>query len=767
MSKRVWTRWGVALFAIGVVACGGGGGDESEGDAGGGEEIGDEGGGGGDGPPESGPQPGTANPIVFVTQVPTPDDFLNVASTFGNHLGRPKSAPRGGDLWVRYPDGTLRNLTEEAGYGEEGLQGANSIAVRDPCISYDASLILFSMVVGAPGLGQDDDYFWQLYVCGGFLEGETPIIAKVPFQPEDANNTAPAFASDGRILFTSDRTRSGEAHLYPQLDEYEEAPTNTGLWSLDATTGDLHILNHAPSGLFQPIVDSFGRVVFSRWDHLERDQQTDKEAMGLGVYGTFNYSDESAGAAILPTNEEIFPEARTEWVSYVNANPGYSGPLNGWEPNIVGVMFNDFQLWQMNQDGTEEETLNHIGRQELNSFADKSFTDDPNLQPHVLALLDIANRNPLKAFMQPREDPLEPGTFFGVDGPEFFTHGSGQVVKITGAPNLNPDEMEVTYVTHRDTHRTTLTPSEDHSGFYRNPLPMTDGTLIAAHVDVTVKDANQGTATNPISLYDFRLKELVLSGDHYVAGDALTDGIVKSVQYHDPWQLVSYSGPLWELDPVEVVVRPTPPDPTWSLDAPEQAALGAEGVTLGELTSWLEANDLALLVGRDVTSRDANDAQQPFNLKVSGSSTQTVASAGELYEVAYMQLFQGDQVRGLTGGGPLPIEGRRVLAQPMHDGMEFNPDLLGAPDGAVEVAADGSWAAVVPARRAMSWQLTADDGEPVVRERYWVSFQPGEVRTCASCHGLNEENQVGAGKPQNSPQALRDVLQHLKGLGEL
>ena len=51
------------------------------------------------------------NPIIFVTQVPVPGDFTTVASTFGNHLPSVAEAPRGGDLWIRYPDGTLKNLT--------------------------------------------------------------------------------------------------------------------------------------------------------------------------------------------------------------------------------------------------------------------------------------------------------------------------------------------------------------------------------------------------------------------------------------------------------------------------------------------------------------------------------------------------------------------------------------------------------------------------------------------------------------------------------
>ncbi len=44
---------------------------------------------------------------------------------------------------------------------------------------------------------------------------------------------------------------------------------------------------------------------------------------------------------------------------------------------------------------------------------------------------------------------------------------------------------------------------------------------------------------------------------------------------------------------------------------------------------------------------------------------------------------------------------------------------------------------MIPARRAMSWHLTDPAGVPQVRERYWLTFQPGEIRVCASCHGLS------------------------------
>jgi hypothetical protein len=85
----------------------------------------------------------------------------------------------------------------------------------------------------------------------------------------------------------------------------------------------------------------------------------------------------------------------------------------------------------------------------------------------------------------------------------------------------------------------------------------------------------------------------------------------------------------------------------------------------------------------------------------------------------------------------------------------------------VALGLDGSMAALVPARRALSWRLTDPSGTPVVHERYWISLQPGEVRTCTNCHGLNETDQIGRTQPTNVPNALRTLLQHLKAQGQL
>src|SRR5689334_16592663 len=362
-----------------------------------------------------------ANPILFVTQVPLPGDFTSVVSTFGNQIPSMKQAPRGGDLWIRYPDGTTKNLTRAAGFGMSGMQGANAIAVREPSVHWSGTKALFSMAIGAPKQQyQWEDYVWQIYEITGLGPNDTPVIKKIANQPAEYNNVSPFYGTDDRILFTSDRPRSGEKHLYPQLDEYEEAPTVTGLWSLNPINGDLRLLNHAPSGAFTPSIDSFGRVIFTRWDHLQRDQQADSDSENPGEYGTFDFSDESAAAQKLNQRVEIFPEPRS----------GFTPPGS----NLVGNNINHFFPWAINEDGTSEETINHIGRHELHNFFARSFNDDPNVTEFIYFDGVRFNTKEAETTFQLREDPLTPGLFYTTDAPEFSSHASGQLISFLAPP---------------------------------------------------------------------------------------------------------------------------------------------------------------------------------------------------------------------------------------------------------------------------------------------------------------------------------------------
>src|SRR5262249_4079842 len=277
-------------------------------------------------------------------QVAIPQDFATIGSVFGNHRASLDSCGRGGDLYIHYPDGTVKNLTRAAGFGTYGAQHTNGIAVRQPCVHWSGTRAVFSMVVVAPWFQYDYAAvsYWQLYEVTNFTDpASVPVITKVPNQPTNYNNISPIYGTDDRIIFSSDRPRNGEAQLYPQLDEYEEQATVSGLWSLQPANGDLFLINHTPSGAFSPLLDSAGRVIFIRCDHLQRDQQADTDwEDGYITYGAFNWSDESASSVATTNQTELFPEPRGVRTDLLAGS------------GLRGHTFNQFFPWQINEDGT-------------------------------------------------------------------------------------------------------------------------------------------------------------------------------------------------------------------------------------------------------------------------------------------------------------------------------------------------------------------------------------------------------------------------------
>src|SRR6185436_205592 len=231
------------------------------------------------------------------------------------------------------------------------------------------------------------------------------------------------------------------------------------------------------------------------------------------------------------------------------------------------------------------------------------------------------------------------------------------------------------------------------------------------------------TQNGPLtSRYDFHLTRMLppASGKPYwTPGErVIPGGITKTITYFDnqTYSQLNYSGPLWELDPVEVRTRPRPaklttPLPEIEANILQQELGGQAGVE--QFKTFLEARNLALIVSRNVTRRA--DKQQDYNLRVVGG-VQTAEPNSTPVDIQYFQFLQGDLLRGYNAFN----KGRRPIAQTMHDGLL--PSVPNAPPGSVQIASDGSIAAFVPARRALSWQINKPNGEGVVRERYWLTL---------------------------------------------
>ncbi|HMV69616.1 MAG TPA: hypothetical protein PKA64_22430, partial [Myxococcota bacterium] len=628
--------------------------------------------------------------ILFTTSIAIPEDFGTRVATFGNHRGSPHYAGRGGDLYVRYPDGSLRDLTAEAGLGLPLPNGdedpERSIAAREPSVHWSGERALVSLAVGGDGPGwTSTPRTWQVYEVTGLCPGQPVSLRRVPL-PEDYNHVAPFYLSDGRVGFVSDMPPTGPAdrHLYPLRDEYEGNPIPSGVWVADPTSGASHLLDHAPSGAFSPFVDTFGRIIFSRWDHLKRDQQLADDPRP-----TFDWPDETGAGPVARPGvlfDEVFPELQPTvqqgWIASGRLPADFA---SHYSPND----FNHFFPWMMRQDGAEEETLDHVGRHELGgSYAFASRPDDPQLgedfrrfaaDPATSVLTDRFGLHHLA------EDPTHPGRYYGTIAGEFDAKSGGQLVYLDGAPDMNPDDMRLVFVTHPDTRApvySTDGPKPGRTGLYRDPLPLADGGLIAVATPPvgpsSEADAAWRGSTTAASAYAWRLRRMEVGPDGYLRlGEPLTPGITKTVRfwYGGTNTQRTFSGTMWELDPVELVRRPPPPDTRAEVAPVEAGVIAAAGVDVEELRGWLADRDLALIVSRDVTQRDHHDLQQPYNLRVPGGVESLGPACGpgcRIYDVTHLQVFEARYVRGLDwsfhpddpGFDPAtfrPTSGRRVL----------------------------------------------------------------------------------------------------------
>jgi hypothetical protein len=160
--------------------------------------------------------------------------------------------------------------------------------------------------------------------------------------------------------------------------------------------------------------------------------------------------------------------------------------------------------------------------------------------------------------------------------------------------------------------------------------------------------------------------------------------------------------------------------------------------------------DLALIVSRDVTTRRSTSSS--LSTSASRAPRQTAHGRQALRRGSSPALSGRPDPRPRRHGGPRA--GRRVIAQVMHEPGVRNLPNPGGPPGSVRLGIDGSMAAFVPARRAMTWHISDRAGTPVVRSVL------AHVPAAARLHVLRplEPRSGRTAEPVNAPEALRSVV---------
>ena len=95
-----------------------------------------------------------------------------------------RSAPRGGDLWIRYPDGTLEEPHARGRVRQGRAAGRDAIAVREPSVHWSGTKALFSMVIGAPRSSTSGNRTTGRSTRSpASAQSDTPVIRKIADQP--------------------------------------------------------------------------------------------------------------------------------------------------------------------------------------------------------------------------------------------------------------------------------------------------------------------------------------------------------------------------------------------------------------------------------------------------------------------------------------------------------------------------------------------------------------------------------------------------------
>ncbi|OHB67984.1 MAG: hypothetical protein A2V70_09890 [Planctomycetes bacterium RBG_13_63_9] len=149
--------------------------------------------------------------------------------------------------------------------------------VLQPCLSYDGKRVVFSFVrcsgreydPSTVSNGDGDEGFYHVYevdVDSGVNGGHLRQLTAGPY-----DDLMPAYLPDGGIVFCSTRRR-GYARCFGS--QFSHRWDVYALHRMDADGGNLRALSLHDTNEWFPTVDNAGRILYARWDYIDRDAVT-------------------------------------------------------------------------------------------------------------------------------------------------------------------------------------------------------------------------------------------------------------------------------------------------------------------------------------------------------------------------------------------------------------------------------------------------------------------------------------------------------------
>jgi len=203
-------------------------------------------------------------PMAFVTRPIS----ANGAPQFGEPTNITSYSP-GGQLLIRF-----NSTTKSVAYRITQPLTLNDGDVSDPESSFDGKKLVFALRCGinASGLcnGNNTWNIWEYDMTG--VDIKNGILRQIT---DDLvyNDVDPAYLSDGRIVFSSNRQEMSQQVMsnmavesYPSLDESQGEPASV-LHIMAADGSNVEQISFGQSHDRNPVPAADGTILFSRWDH--------------------------------------------------------------------------------------------------------------------------------------------------------------------------------------------------------------------------------------------------------------------------------------------------------------------------------------------------------------------------------------------------------------------------------------------------------------------------------------------------------------------
>lgn len=259
LNNKSGAKWAFALCCVLVLTgCGGGSDTSSSGGLSGSQD----------------PDPVLVDfPIAYVKRPLLVDDNGDLLTT------QVRSATEffaGAELYMRdraSPSAAERSLT--AGLFPDDEDGNPPLYdVKDLDISADGQSVVFALRAPEdPDLDEDEQPTWNIWLYSAEDDAVTRVISS-DLIAEDGQDISPRFLPDGRIVFASTRQRLSKAVLldegkpqFSALDEDRDEPALT-IHVMQPDGSEIKQITYNQSSDLDPMVDSEGRVVYSRWDNV-------------------------------------------------------------------------------------------------------------------------------------------------------------------------------------------------------------------------------------------------------------------------------------------------------------------------------------------------------------------------------------------------------------------------------------------------------------------------------------------------------------------